>query len=127
MKLRLKNNSIRLRLTQSEVARFEETGKVEEAIEFGATGEDVFVYALAVSDAASINARFKDGKLTVFVPESEARAWASTSQIGLEHEQEIGQNKKLKILIEKDFACLDRRDGEDDADAFPHPREGKAC
>jgi hypothetical protein len=29
----------------------------------------------------------------------------------------------LQILVEKDFACLTPRKGEDDGDAFPNPNE----
>jgi hypothetical protein len=28
----------------------------------------------------------------------------------------------LKILVEKDFACLAPREGEDESDMFPHPK-----
>jgi hypothetical protein len=44
MKLRLQGNSVRLRLTRSEVERLRETGLVEESIEFG-SGESL-VYRL---------------------------------------------------------------------------------
>jgi hypothetical protein len=30
----------------------------------------------------------------------------------------------LKILVEKDFACLTKRAGVDDVDTYPHPQEG---
>ncbi|MGH8167708.1 MAG: DUF7009 family protein [Woeseiaceae bacterium] len=33
---------------------------------------------------------------------------------------------ELSILVEKDFACLAPREGEDDSDKFPNPLEGKA-
>ena len=36
MKLRLQGNSVRLRLTRSEVERLRETGLVEESVDFGA-------------------------------------------------------------------------------------------
>ena len=31
----------------------------------------------------------------------------------------------LKILVEKDFACLAPREGEDETDMYPHPQEGQ--
>ena len=42
------------------------------------------------------------------------------------HDQDVGGDEPLRILVEKDFACLVEREGEDDSDAFPHP-DGGAC
>lgn len=125
MKLRIKNNSIRLRLTQSEVRQFRETGSVEEIVEFGADAQ--LIYRLAAAQTENIHAQFDAGKITVSVPAIPARNWTESSQIGLEDIQSIGASKTLKILIEKDFACLERADGEDESDAFPHPKERAAC
>jgi hypothetical protein len=127
MKLRVRNNSIRLRLSQSEVARLKHAGSVEEVIEFGSPPDKNLVYRLITADAEAVTAKFENGKVTVTVPESRAQHWTDSNQVEIESEQIIGGNKTLKILIEKDFACLDRRDGEDDSDAFPQPEQGKIC
>jgi hypothetical protein len=120
MKLRIKGNSVRLRLTQGEVARFAEVGLVEEVTEFGA-GQKL-IYALVRSDSEeNVCAGFAVGKLRVIVPAPQADQWANSSQVGVEVEQETDNGNKLKILIEKDFTCLAPRSGEDDADAYPHP------
>ncbi|MDQ3751004.1 MAG: hypothetical protein M3367_18600 [Acidobacteriota bacterium] len=49
-------------------------------------------------------------------------------EVSLRSEQSIENRKQnstsenvLKILIEKDFVCLDRKNDPDNADAFPHP------
>ena len=65
--------------------------------------------------------------MTIYVPRAQADKWANTEQIGLEIEQKIGGGNLLRILIEKDFACLEPRAGEDERDAFPHPHNGKTC
>lgn len=128
MKLRMKNNSIRLRLTQSEVARFAETGRVEETIEFGIEPFQQFSYALrSDSEAQEIQAVIESNRITVLIPKREADEWSSTTRVGMESEQAVGGEKTLRLLIEKDFACLEPRAGEDDADTFPHPLDGKAC
>jgi hypothetical protein len=44
MKLRLQGNSVRLRLTRSEVERLRDTGIVEESVDFG--GGEVLAYRL---------------------------------------------------------------------------------
>lgn len=128
MKLRLKNNSVRLRLTQTELARFAATGRVEEAIEFGLEPSQRFVYAIEVdSETEELQAKFEKNRLTVFVPKKQAEEWSNTSQIGIENEQTLGGDKTLRLVIEKDFACLEPRAGEDERDAFPHPLDGKVC
>ena len=127
MKLRLKNNSARLRLTQTETARFAETGRVEETIEFGLKARQQFIYALeAASEIEEIQATFENNRITVLIPKRRADEWTRTAQVAMEAEQTIGGGKSLRLLIEKDFACLEARAGEDDRDAFPHPSEGKA-
>lgn len=125
----MKNNSIRLRLTQSELARFAETGRVEEAIEFGFEPHERFVYALETDEEANEPAaKIETSRITVILPKRQADEWTSTAQVGIESEQVIGGGEKiLRLLIEKDFACLEPRAGEDDADTFPHPLEAKAC
>jgi hypothetical protein len=128
MKLRIRSNSIRLRLSQSEVAQFQTTGAVEESIEFGLSEDNKLIYRLISAVNKTIEAEFVHGQITVFVPQALALEWTTTNRIGLGNKQEIGEERTLKILIEKDFSCVERRDGEDDSDAFPYPNEkGKPC
>lgn len=129
MKLRIKGNTLRLRLTRPEVARLHDTGRVEDAITFGAEPGETLTYALEASpDAAEVSARLSDGRITVWLPSDAARRWADTDQVGIEAEQRTGAgdgSAALQILVEKDWACIDGR--EVDADAFPNPLEGRAC
>lgn len=128
MKLRVKNNSVRLRLTRGEVARFNDSGRVEEAIEFGIEPHQRFVYALEFgAETETTRAIFENNRITVFVPKTQAEKWTQTARIGIETEQTIGGGKTLRILIEKDFACLEPRAGDEDADTYSHPLEGKVC
>jgi hypothetical protein len=121
MKLRVRNNSLRLRLTQSEVAQFKESGYVEEKVEFDATGENCLRYALVSADVSEISSTIQGHKITIHIPKAQGRKWADSNLVGLENDQDIGGGKMLRILVEKDFTCLERRDGEDDGDTFPHP------
>lgn len=128
MKLRLKNNSVRLRLTQNEVSSFTASGYVEESIEFGVESHQRLIYRVE-SDAQTetMQAVFLNNRITISVPKLQANEWTNTAQIGIESSLEIGDGKVLRLLIEKDFACLEPRAGEDDAGAFPHPQQGKIC
>jgi hypothetical protein len=53
-------------------------------------------------------------------------AWASSEQVSITGEQQHNNGDKLVILVEKDFACLAPREGEDESDMFPHPQAGEA-
>jgi hypothetical protein len=128
MKLRLKNNVIRLRLTQKEIVRFAETGRVEEEIEFGIESSQTLIYALEVdNETQTARANFENNRITVSISKAQADDWTRTEQIGIEAEQIIGDGKILRLLVEKDFVCLEPRKGDDDKDGFPHPLKGKIC
>ena len=61
MKLRIRGNSIRLRLTQSEVARVAMGGSLESQTDFGAR---TFRFALVTwDDAFSLSASFDDNAI----------------------------------------------------------------
>jgi uncharacterized protein DUF7009 len=127
MKLRLQSNSIRLRLKQSEVDRFLRTGRVEERIVSGTDDQESFRYLLETNDTVSApKGSIAPGSVIVQVPTADALKWALTNQIGIEGEQTIDGNISLRILIEKDFACLDGPK-EQNADTFPNPLAGQKC
>jgi len=128
MKLRIKGNSIRLRLGQSEVRRLTTEGIVEESATFGPSIEHSFTYALCrTSDAFEVNATFAGGRIVVCVPEILIYQWATTDQISIQAIQGSGDHDALRILIEKDFECIDAPSGESQANAFPNPQFGAAC
>ena len=120
MKLRLQGNSVRLRLTRSEVERLRETGTVEESVDFG--GGETLAYRLHSRRAAGpMQAGFGQGTLTVSISIDAAKAWATSEEVGV-----YAQSGALAISIEKDFRCLTKpRDGEE-LDAYPHPGEPAA-
>jgi hypothetical protein len=119
MKLRIKGNSIRLRLLKSEVEKFAQDGHISDRTSFG-TSE--LLYTLAISkDARSIVGTFDKNEITISLPEQMARDWATNDVVGFETEQAVGSNEILTIIIEKDFVCIDRPDDPDREDAYPNP------
>lgn len=127
MKLRLRENSIRLRLLQSEIRRLRETGKVSEKIVFGANPAETLVYSLLVSSQTKkIYARMSANQIEVFLPQTIAENWIDTEEISLHQTQKIGDSVELKILVEKDFICADRPSDADNFDAFSPPKTAKA-
>src|SRR5688572_1552853 len=121
MKLRIRGNSIRLRLTKSEIDQFADTGIVEEIVEFGLTEPGLGYQLHATIDGEIIRAQFVDNCVRVLVPKREAENWINSDQVGIETVQQLGTDRFLRILIEKDFACLTERIDEDETDAFPNP------
>ena len=116
MKLRVRGNSIRLRLTQSEVADLIAGMAVEETT---VIGDASFGYALEPSqdEAGELRASFNGGQLRVTLPAARAKSWGESNEVGIS-----AQLDALAVLIEKDFACLDPRDGAEDSDTFPNPK-----
>jgi hypothetical protein len=114
MKLRIKGNSVRLRLTQSEVEQLAAEGSVRESVSFGdrSLGYEI----RSVKDASGVSADLNGLSIVISVPEQVINDWAGSDSISIEYEG------TPSVLIEKDFACLSERKNEDDADAFPNPR-----
>ena len=123
MKLRIKGNSLRLRLTQSEIQEFQEKGIVQEVIKFGITPLQRMNYIIQQFDGKEVIASFDSNTMTVNVPKPIAENWVTTNQVGVENRMEINNEEDLFILIEKDFQCLKPRPGEDESEMFPNPSE----
>ncbi|MDH3777965.1 MAG: hypothetical protein OES59_04025 [Gammaproteobacteria bacterium] len=125
MKLRIRDNSIRLRLMRGEVDVLREKGLVTASTQF--PGGRTFRYSLE-SSPASVNpaAFFSESEIIVRLPETTVLAWATSDQVSIDGEQVLVDGEKLKILVEKDFICLTGRDDEDESDMYPHPEADKA-
>ena len=125
MKFRIKDNSVRLRLTRGEVDVVRQRGIVE--AKTGFPGGRELKYRVESSPASvSPAAFFSDNTVTVRLPEAAVLAWATTEQVSMRSEQVLDDGAVLQILVEKDFACLAPREGEDESDMFPHPRADAA-
>ena len=120
MKIRIRDNSIRLRLTRGEVDVIHKNGIVIATTGF--PGGRELRYALESSPASVAPAAFySENEIKVRLPETVVQAWATTEQVSIGGEQVLDDGEKLTILVEKDFACLAPREGEDESDMFPHP------
>jgi hypothetical protein len=124
MKLRIRGNSVRLRLTQSEVAKIRKSITVESSVQFGPSSKNKLIYRIQTSrNGNQVTSTFEDQLLCVTVPHILAQSWSSTDMISIEAEQKVSENISLKILIEKDFFCLKPRkhEQEDESDLFLNP------
>ncbi|SHN31400.1 hypothetical protein SAMN04488057_11924 [Cyclobacterium lianum] len=121
MKLRINNNSIRLRLTQSEVERIGKGYSLHQALKLGE--DQVLTYALIPRDKLdSPKATFLNQHLEVYLPSALGKSWAGTDEVSIRHVQQEGTDRECLLLIEKDFQCLHKRPGEDERDNFPNPK-----
>jgi hypothetical protein len=120
MKLRMRHNSVRIRLLRAEVEKLATTGLVSETIEF--PGGGTLRYELCESNTEkSIMVTFSGGILRVLIPKTILADWISSEMVGIESEIAIGGPGTLSILVEKDFVCRERSDDPDNSDAYPNP------
>jgi hypothetical protein len=113
MKLRLHAGSLRLRLSQSEVARLDETGRVEDSIEFS-PGSKLRYTVETDAVIAVLTATFDNANIRIGIPQTVAKRWIESDQTSIEESGQLG------LLIEKDFQCL-HREPEPGEDSFPNP------
>ena len=119
MKLRIQENTIRIRLAKSEISLLSERGFVEEKTVFGQGNE--FRYRVEITSGHSqLRALIEPFQIIIALPEDLGKEWVETDRVGLE---EILENEAggLSIVIEKDFQCL-HREGEDKQDLYAHPK-----
>lgn len=120
MKLRINNNSLRLRLSRSDVERLMQTGVVEESTLLG--GAIPFSYRLLLdSQVPEIRTgRYAHG-IQVRIPQDMALIWSISERVGVSAVEAHSGGRETTVLIEKNFTCLKPRPGTDDQDTFPNP------
>jgi len=120
MKIRIKGNSVRLRLTKSDVQALRETGKVSESTVI--SPGNIFTYILQKNtEAPRMYCSFSEGKMTVHLPHDKLCTLIYTEEIGVQDYAENGQEGGLFLLVEKDLKCLDTT-SEDQSDMFDNPK-----
>lgn len=119
MKIRIKGNSVRFRLTKTEVQSLCERGIAREKTAFN---ESNFVYAVKVSDEYdNLHASFLNLGIILFIPKAILSDWHLNDQVGFYHSQTIEDGQKLELKLEKDFVCMDETI-EDQSDNYPNPK-----
>ena len=119
MKIRIKGNSVRYRLTKSEVKTLCEKGIFKEATDFD--GHQL-VYAVELSDAVTqLEADFANNAIVLRVPKELAKDWYTNDRVGFENSIPTQKGTSLHLLLEKDFTCLDNTT-EDQSDNYPNPK-----
>ena len=112
MKIRIKSNSLRYRLTRPDVKQLVETGTLDEKLGFGG---HTLHYGIKLTDDLHLSATYRDDYITLFMPKAMAQELMETERVGFEN-----NDQPLHLLVEKDFTCLDNV-AEDQSDNYPNP------
>jgi len=119
MKIRIKGNTIRFRLTKTEVGTLCKEGYIEEITDFGGHSFRYAVETKAIP--ALLQATYSENRLIMAISDEKVTNWDTNSVVGFEYTMQVDENKTLHLLIEKDFVCMDER-LEDQADNYPNPK-----
>jgi hypothetical protein len=127
MKLRIKGNSLRLRLNRTDVATLINIGRLEETIHFTADERSRLTYGLEHKQSLTRAAlRYQAPEVVITLPTNDVKIWAESDQVGIYSKLDLGTRGTLDLSIEKDFACLDGIEA-DNTDTFTNPNNGAVC
>ena len=119
MKIRIRGNSVRFRLTKSEVHRLCEEGIIEEKTEFN---ESSFIYSVKASaQHDNLYASFFEGAIVLYIPNLLLKNWNVNDKVGFYNTRKLKNGKDLMLTLEKDFVCMDET-VEDQSDNYPNPK-----
>ena len=124
MKLRLYQNTARLRLDRNDVARLGAEGRVVGETRFGPASH--LTYTIEVAPAAEeVSVRAEADGFTVLVPGALAREWVETDRVGFTCEHPVSAEASLRVSVEKDFQCLHQARPGDTA-SYPYSAQAPA-
>ncbi|MBO9617696.1 MAG: hypothetical protein J7539_01565 [Niabella sp.] len=112
MKIRIKDNSVRFRLTKSEVADLGQHGFVKSFTQFT---NGLFIYTIESTDDNEMSAALVENQIVLKLPKPMIEELVNTEKIGFE-----GRAGVVDLLVEKDFVCIDNTT-EDQSDNYPNP------
>ncbi len=118
MKIRIRGNSVRFRLTKNEVEQLCREKFIEETTNFPNLD---FSYAVRVSDTKNLEVVFANNQISLLISEELLQGWDTNNRVGYSHSLLTSNNKTIDILLEKDFTCLEDR-GEDESNNYPNPK-----
>lgn len=120
MKIRIKNNTVRFRLSKSEVERFDKEGYIEATTAFVSQTLTYAIERRTDKLGHELSADFCNNIITLYMPEKMAKEWMEPHVVGFDTYMGLDNGEQLYLLIEKDFKCLDETH-EDQSDNFDNP------
>lgn len=119
MKIRIKDSSIRLRLSKDDINTLSEEGCVLSECQI-AVGNSL-KYMISISDNDDISIKMKYNTIDLKVPYEQLQTFYQEDQVGFDHTVDNGIENGLYILVEKDFQCLVPRPQEDETNLYKNP------
>jgi len=119
MKLRIRENSLRLRVSKADLEIFEKDKKVKATINF--PNNSKMDYYLIWGNDDDFKSTFDGSSIITEVPQQVGKRWLQPDEVTIDHYVSLENNIQLRLLIEKDFQCLTKRKDEDESDLFPNP------
>jgi hypothetical protein len=117
MKLRINQQSIRLRLSQKDITNLRNNASVSVPLYWGMQEDDMLVYKLSIIEEGISQVKIRPEEINVIILRKELHDW-------LQHDENISYevafptlSGPLAVLIERDFKCLTPRK-EDEGDLF---------
>jgi hypothetical protein len=128
MKIRIQGKSLRIRVGRSELAHFLHEGRIEDTVQFTPAPEARLTYALEVSPPGTTQTqvRYSPQEVAVILAPRQVVQWSLETEVGVYTQVPTGAGDSLEVIVEKDFACLDRSD-EANKDTFANPLAGTNC
>lgn len=123
MKVRILGNTIRLRTKMHETSELYEHGMIKEVLSFGPSDEDQLIFRL-VAGAEDYAIEHDGMDIRIILPKVKVVEWATTDLIGIEQIIRSNKGNDIRVLIEKDFACLD---GEREFEEGSYPNPELSC
>jgi hypothetical protein len=111
MRLLIRGNSIRIRVSKTELAQLAEAGRVEDTVRF--SSEHALRYGIEVRPTGAVTATFEPTAIVVTVPKSRLDLWVRPEEVSVEGSQPVGRGKALQIVLDKDDAGAARRRDDD--------------
>lgn len=120
MKIRIAQQSLRVRVKPAELAALHATGALHQGLAMGPTPAHVLHFKVFADPAAApLAVTFEDGHVQIGVSPALVEELQETERVGATVTREIQAGRSITIIFEKDFKCLTHRN--EDVDAFPNP------
>jgi hypothetical protein len=122
MKLRFRENSLRLRLNQVETRALAAGETLSEHVQF--PGNSKLAYTLIAREQSVADTTFRNNLIAIAIPRQFVQRWAESEEVGMYFDLPAGAGV-LRVAVEKDLECVEGPEEERDPDAFP--RLKSAC
>lgn len=120
MKLRLRADTLRLRLTRGEVDKISQGHMVSEQTRFPDGSALSYALVPGQQTAATMAAAGSGQEVRIEVAADAAKSWADSNDVGFSGDEAFVVGG-LAVLIEKDFSCITPRSDEEELDTYPNP------